>query len=776
MMCTLIFIGFVLAFVSPLLYRALGRAAGWVFAIWPAFTLVSLLRAAPDIAAGIPVTDILNWIPNLNVALSFRVDGLSLLFACMITGIGTLILIYTSAYMAGNARLGRFYMYLILFMVAMVGTVCSDNLIMLYMFWELTGISSYLLIGFNHEEERSRDSALQALLVTGGGGLAMLAGFVIMGVTAGTFCVSELPAAGPVLRESAIYLPMLILILLGSFAKSAQMPLHIWLPNAMVAPTPVSAYLHSSTMVKLGVFLLARLTPVLGGTAEWQGIVTFFGGLTMIGGALLALPQTDLKRILAYSTISVLGLLIMLIGVGTPAALTAMCLMMLAHALYKGALFMVAGAVDHEAGTRNVLDLGGLRSKMPFVAGAAVISALSMAGIIPLFGFVAKEFFYESMLDSPVLAQGLTALCVLASALLGCCAAMAAVWPFFGAKRETPKHAHNGPLALWLGPVVLASLSLILGLFPNGAAHYILGPASAAMTGKSASLHLGLWHGVSTPLFLSIITVAIALAAFLMLTRMRKAGRLCRDFQISFGPNALYFKAIEGLFDLAATVARFFQNGYLRIYVMVMAAAGAIAIIYGLISGGPGFIRFDLSGVRFYEVLLAVAMIIAAITAAIVLYKLRVVVALSVTGYGMGVVYILYGAPDLAMTQFAIESLSLILLVFIIYRTPPISAFSSRFARVRDAIISLAFGAAMTGIMLAARANPGVSRLAQYFNEHSLVSAHGRNIVNVILVDFRGFDTLGETSVLGIAGLGIYALLKLRPKKKRGDNASVTDS
>lgn len=776
MMCALILLGFLLAFISPFLYRLLGKTAGWVFAIWPAIVFLYLLQAAPRIATGVPVMDSLAWIPALDVTLNFRVDGLSLLFSCMITGIGALILIYTSAYMEGNPRLGRFYMYLIMFMVAMVGTVCADNLIVLFMFWELTGISSYLLIGFNHQEERSRDSALQALLITGGGGLAMVAGFILMGLQGGSFNIGELYAAGSVLRQSGLYFPMLVLVLLGAFTKSAQMPFHVWLPNAMVAPTPVSAYLHSSTMVKLGVFLLARFTPILGGTPEWQGIILFIGALTMIGGALLALPQTDLKRILAYSTISVLGLLIMLIGIGTPGALTAMCLMMLAHAMYKGALFMVAGAVDHESGTRNVINLGGLRKKMPFVATAAVFAALSMAGIIPLFGFVAKEFFYESVLGSPVAAGFIMLLCVAANGLLGCCAGMASIWPFFGAFKETPKHAHNGPLSLWLGPVVLAFLSLALGLFPNGAATYILGPAADSMTLSYAPLHLGLWHGITTPLVLSIITVALAVAAFLFLNRLRNAGRLLPDFQITFGPNALYFKAIDWLFAGAEHLTRFFQNGYLRIYVMVMTGVGAVVILYGLGVGCPDLVRFDFAGLRLYEVLLAVAMVIASVVAATVLHKLSVVTALSIIGYGMGVVYIMYGAPDLALTQFAIETLSLILLMVIIHRTPPIRGYSTKFIRIRDGVIATAFGAAMTGIMLAGRADHGLSRLAEFFNEHSLIAAHGRNIVNVILVDFRGFDTLGETSVLGIAGLGIYALLKLRPRKKGGNNASVSNS
>lgn len=775
MMCPLIFIGFLLAFAAPALYRRLGPKAGQRFALWPAAVLLYLLCVAPQIAGGTPVLNAISWVPSLDVALNFRIDGLSLLFSCMITAIGAFILIYTGAYMEGSPRLGRFYMYMIVFMVSMVGTVCADNLILIFIFWELTSISSYLLIGFNHLEEKSRDNALQALLITGGGGLALLAGFILMGIAGGSLNVENLYGMGATLRESPLYFPMLLLILLGAFTKSAQMPFHVWLPNAMVAPTPVSAYLHSSTMVQLGVFLLARLSPILGGTPAWQGIIICVGAVTMLGGALLALPQTDLKLILAYTTVSVLGLLMMLIGIGTPAALGAMCAMMLAHALYKASLFMVAGGVDHQAGTRSILNLGGLRSRMPMAATAAVLSALSMAGILPLFGFVAKECFYDSVLVSSVSVGLLLALGVAANGLLGCCAGMVCIWPFFGKFQKTPRFAHRGPLSLWIGAFVLSILSLLLGLFP-GLAGWLLNSAAQATTRDPVSLHLELWSGPGLPLFLSALTLAVAAGSFLWLNRLRGAGRLRPGFTIVHGPNAFYFKTIDWLFFWAAHITRFVQCGYLRIYVMIMTGVGALVILYGLLAECVPLLRLNFADLRLYELLLAVAMIIAAIAGAKALTKLVVVVTLSVIGYGMGVVYILYGAPDLALTQLAIESLSLILLMAVLHRAHPIRSYSTRFIRVRDGIIAGAFGLAMTGIMLAGRTDHALSRLAEFFSQYSLTAAHGRNIVNVILVDFRGFDTLGETTVLGIAGLGVYALLKLRPRKREGSNASFTDS
>ena len=376
---------------------------GWLLALIPLAIFVWLLSLQPSIAAGQNIQGRWAWAPSLDIYFSYQIDGLSLLFGLLISGIGALVFVYASGYLAGDRYLGRFYAYLLLFMGAMLGLVFSRNLLMLFIFWELTSITSYLLIGYKHAYASSRAAALQALLVTGGGGLALLAGLLLLGQVGGSLEIGVLAAQRRQIQADALYLPIVLLVLAGAFTKSAQFPFHFWLPNAMAAPTPVSAYLHSATMVKAGIFLMALLTPVLGGTTLWFGLLIATGTVTMVMGAFLAWRQTDLKRILAYTTISALGTLTLLLGIGTPVALKAAMTFLLAHALYKGALFMVAGSVDHQTGTRDIERLGGLGRAMPVTAAAAILAGLSMSGLPPLTGFISKELFYESTLYAPTL-------------------------------------------------------------------------------------------------------------------------------------------------------------------------------------------------------------------------------------------------------------------------------------------------------------------------------------------------------------------------------------
>jgi multicomponent Na+:H+ antiporter subunit A len=462
--------GFALAGVAPFLYRVARAKASWTIAALPLGLFTFFASLAGRIAAGQPVTVSYAWVPTLDVNLSFRLDGLSLLFSLLITGIGALIVIYAGGYLAAHHHLGRFYAYLALFMASMLGLVLADNVITLFVFWELTSLSSYLLIGFDHEREAARSAALQALLVTGVGGLAMLAGLLLLGRAAGSLELSNVLGAGEAIRAHPLYLAILLLILAGAFTKSAQFPFHFWLPSAMEAPTPVSAYLHSATMVKAGVYLLARLSPVLGGTEAWIAIVTLTGAATMLVGAAKALLETDLKRILAYSTVSVLGMLTLLLGIGTPRAIEAAMVYLLAHALYKGALFLVAGAVDHETGTREATRLGGLRRAMPITAVAAAAAAVSMVGLPPLFGFIAKELLYEATWGAPDLALVITGVTVLSNTLLMAVAVVVGIQPFAGQAVSTPKKPHEAPWTLWLGPALLGGLGLIGGLFPQVAA------------------------------------------------------------------------------------------------------------------------------------------------------------------------------------------------------------------------------------------------------------------------------------------------------------------
>ena len=433
---------FVLAALAPWITRPLGRAAGWVFALLPAAFAVMLGTLAPQVAAGTPVRETLEWVPQLGLRLTLSVDGLGLLFGMLITGVGALVLVYAQGYLEGHEHLGRMFSYLLMFMGAMLGVVLTDNLLAMFVFWELTSISSYLLIGFDHNRLKARKAALQALLITGGGGLALLVGVLMLGSLAGTYNVSEMLAGKEGVLASDLYVPIAALFALGAFTKSAQFPFHFWLPGAMEAPTPVSAYLHSSTMVKAGIYLLARLSPVLGGTELWETMLTVAGATTMVLGAVLAIRQTYLKKLLAYSTVSSLGIIVMGLGIGTPYAVEAAIVYLFAHALFKGALFMVAGAIDHGTGERDVERLGGLARAMPALAVVGVLAALSMAGLPPLMGFIGKELLLKGTLKAPEWSGVLTGLTVFTALLTVTIALLTGIKPFIGKTLPTPHEPH----------------------------------------------------------------------------------------------------------------------------------------------------------------------------------------------------------------------------------------------------------------------------------------------------------------------------------------------
>jgi len=756
---------FCLAGLAPWLWRATGRYCAWLLALWPAFLgclFLSLGGAAPP---GESAAIAYPWVPSLGLQFSFYLDGLSQLFSLLITGIGALVLLYGGAYLHGDDRLGRFYFWLLFFMGSMLGTVLADNLFLLFVFWELTSVSSYFLIGFDHHRDGARASALQALLVTGAGGLAMLAGFVLLGNAAETLELSGLLGSGERIKQHELYGPILILILAGAFTKSAQFPFHFWLPNAMAAPAPVSAYLHSATMVKAGVYLLARLSPVLAGTDAWLYSVTGAGALTMAITAGLALQQTDLKRILAYSTSSALGILVMLLGLGSAPAITAAVTFLFAHALYKGALFLVAGAVDHETGTRAIDELGGLRQKMPFTAAAAFIAAASMAGVLPLFGFIAKEAFFASLFYAEFAAGLLTTLAVVSSMAFVALALSAGVLPFFGKPVATPKAPHEAAPAMWTGPLVLAGIGLVAGLFPQASAQPWIEPAAAAVLGRPAPLELALWHGWNPVLLLSILTTLGGLGLFALRARVRLfLGRL--ETSARFGPERSYGVLLNGLNALARRQTALLQSGYLRLYLLVVIVITTIGAAVPILTLGELKISLDVWDFRFYELGLAVLIVLAAVAATFSTSRLGAIAALGVVGYGIALLYILFGAPDLAITQFLIETLMVILFVLVFYYLPRFAVLSTPRVRLRDGLIAAAAGALMTLLVMAVNSIQLHPSIAGYFAENSVPLAHGRNIVNVIIVDFRALDTLGEITVLGIAGIGVFALVKLRRSKE----------
>lgn len=769
--------GFLLAFAAPLVARQAPRQAGAIAALLPAGIFVWLLNQA-EIALGAGLVERWPWSPLPGVALTFRLDGLSLLMALIISGVGALILLYAGGYMQGQAQAGRLYALLLAFMASMLGLVLSDNLIALFIFWELTGITSFLLIGWRYHEARSRAAALQALIVTGGGGLALLAGFVLMGLAGGSWEIAELVSRADALQGSALYLPMLLLLWLGAASKSAQFPFHFWLPGAMVAPTPVSAYLHSATMVKAGVYLLARLSPALGGTQEWSLLFTLTGLVTLLLGGYLSLKQTDLKRMLAYSTVSSLGLLVTLLGLGGKLAAEAAALYLPAHALYKGALFMVAGAIDHATGARDLRRLRGLARALPAGALAAGLAGLSMAGLPLLAGFMAKEFVYETALVGPD-ASLLLALLLLAGNVAFVVVALQMTLRLFAGAPLRHEHFHAPGPSLWAGPLLLAALGLALGLLPEVAAQ-LAGAAASAIYGAPVTIHLFILPDSVTPmLLLSVITWL----AGVLLYRRRAALRPWLDWLDAgarLGPERAFGRLIDGLPGLAERVTALQQNGRLRSYVLWI--VGALLLLIGLtwaLRGAPGLpadLSSRLADLRFHELILVLVILAGLANVLRADRLLTLIVSLGVVGFGTAIVFVLFGAPDLAMTQFSIETLGVILFVLVLYRLPGMVRLSPRRTMLRDGIVTGLAGAVVALVILVVTDVPLLSPLKTWFAGASEPLGHGHNVVNVILVDFRAFDTMGEITVLGIAAIAIFALLKLRPGREAETDAGEAES
>jgi multicomponent Na+:H+ antiporter subunit A len=763
-MLAAVFSGFGLSLAAPWLHRIGRDKTGWILALLPISALIYFLAMAGRVAEGEPLRLSYPWVPGLGVNLSFYLDGLSLLFALLINGIGALVLIYAGGYLHGNEHLGRFYGFLMLFMASMLGLVLSDNIVTMFVFWELTSISSYLLIGFKSSYETSRAAALQALLVTGGGGLALLAGIVLLGIEGGSLELSVLLDRGDIVRTSPLYLPILLLVLVGAFTKSAQLPFHFWLPGAMEAPTPVSAYLHSATMVKAGIYLLARLSPVLGGTEAWTTIVTGVGALTMALGGYIALYQTDLKRILAYSTISALGTLTLLLGLGTSYAIKAAIVFLFAHALYKGALFMVAGAIDHETGTRDVERLGGLRRVMPITTVIAVLAAVSLAGFGPVVSFIGKELLLEAVLEAEQSRFILIPVAVFAGALFVAVAAIIGITPFFGKPGNPPKTPHEAPLSMWIGPGLLAVAGVVIGLAPEAVTHYVITPSVSAVLNRPEPVEIYLWHGFNPALWLSIMSVLAGFGLYYGWAGLRRRTSWV-EVAFAWGPTYWYTAMLAGMNRLARAQTRLLQSGYLRSYLLIIMVTTVGLVGYTLITRAGLPEQLLWGEVRFYEIALAALVLLAAGMTIVARSRLSAVALLGVVGFGVALFYVLYGAPDLAMTQILIETLTVTLFVLVFYHLPRFSRLSSRATRIRDATVALATGSLMTMLVLAATETPRRSALAPFFIENSKELAHGSNIVNVILVDFRGLDTLGEITVLAVAAIGVFSLLKLRPRK-----------
>jgi multicomponent Na+:H+ antiporter subunit A len=740
-----------------------GTARSLLLALIPAALTVYFSYEAFLVNSGGPFSVTAQWAPALNLSLSFRFDGLSTLFAILIALVGTLIVAYAAKYLEHHPQAERFHVTLFAFMGSMLGLVLSDNVIALFVFWELTGFTSYLLIGFDHDRPEARHAATQALLVTAGGGLALLAAAILLVRAGGSAQFSELAATGTLINDP-LYVGIVSLLLLAAFTKSAQFPFHFWLPNAMQAPTPVSAYLHSATMVKAGIYLVARVTPIVGGTMLWTGTIMIVGGVTMIVGAARALIETDLKRILAYSTISALGILMLLFATGTPEAVIAGLTYLLAHACYKGALFLIAGAIEHETGTRDVSMLTGLRLSMPVTTVVAGLAGASMAGV-PLFGgFIAKEQLYDSLrtlpFPPPWNATVLGA-AVAASMGLGAAGLIAGLAPFRGRSMAAPP-AHDAPTLLWLGPLILAVAGVILGLFP-GLVSAPIALSAAAVTGTVSSTTLVIWHGFTFTLALSAITLAASVALY---TYRRRLWRL--EWPTALHTERLYSGGLAVLDTVSRRVGPALQSASLRAYVLTVTATAVALVSIALTTARILPAPRRLTSVHAHEGILAALIVAGALSAAFFARStMAAVLSLGAVGYGVAAMYALLGAPDLAMTQFAVETLTVVIFVLVFSQLRGFGDLSSRVVKARDALVAIAAGTVVTTLVLFIGASGTTSRLSAFFADAAPRLAHGYNIVNVILVDFRGFDTLGETTVLVTVAIGVRALLVIGKERRQ---------
>lgn len=766
-----VLMGFGLAAASPLLNRWFGQRTSLVLALFSALIAAWLLSQAPSVVNDGPVLLEWTWVPSLGLSLSFLLDGLSLLFGLLITVIGTFVLIYTGGYLKGHEDIARFHLALMAFMMSMLGLVLADGLITLFVFWELTSITSYLLIGFNYTDPDARKSARQGLFVTVAGGLALMAGLALLGIASGSWSLSEIIAMEGDLREHALYTPLLICLLIGAFTKSAQFPFHFWLPNAMAAPTPVSAYLHSATMVKAGIYLLARLQPELGGTALWVGVLSVVGATTMLTGAFLAIHHTNIKKLLAYSTIMALGTLTMLLGIGSDYAMTAFVTFLLAHSMYKGALFMVAGILDHETGTKDVTAMGGLRQLMPVTAAIAMVAALSLAGVPPLLGFIGKELMLEAVLGADMFRVLLLLFAFISAVLTIAVAAIVALRPFYGQRLATPQEPHEASTSMLLGPGLLALGSLLLGLAPGVlGGDALLTSAATAVAGRSMEVSLSLWYGINAALIMSIVSLGLGFLLFKRWDSVRlKLAHLAPVMRR--GPEAGYEGLMNGVVLFSEWQTRLLQNGYMRNYILVMLVVLIALIGNSILLRYSPQLAFELN-VRFHEVIVVGTMAMGAIFATISRSRLGAVVSVGIMGFSIALIFILFSAPDLGITQLLVETLTVILLVLVLFRLPRFSNLSSNLERIRDGVVAATFGVLIYLLIMTAWSIDQFETISTYMVENSAPLAHGLNIVNVIFVDYRALDTLGEMFVLALAAIGVIAMLKLRPAPVDGGNGN----
>lgn len=740
-----------------------------------------------------------DWIPSLGISFTSLIDGLSLLFSLLITGIGTLVVLYSIFYLnRTKEQLHNFYVYLLLFMTAMLGVVQSDNMMTLYLFWELTSISSFLLIGYWYQRDQSRFGALKSMMITVAGGLLMLGGFILLSLIGDSYSIHELIIQAPTFVDHPYFKWALVLILIGAFTKSAQFPFYIWLPDAMEAPTPVSAYLHSATMVKAGLYLVARFTPIFAASELWIWLVTGIGLLTLLWGSVFAVKQTDLKGILAFSTVSQLGLIMSLLGISAVAfhvenagstifkyAAFAAIFHLINHATFKGSLFMIAGIVDHETGTRDIRKLGGLMSFMPISFTVALIGSLSMAGLPPFNGFLSKEMFFTAMLSLrefnlfafdtwgiifPIVAWIASIFTFVYSLYF--------VFKTFSGKYQPsklPHKPHEAPIGMLISPIILATLVMTIFFVPNFVGDTFIKPAVFAIqpflynSASAIDIHVAAWHGLKPEVWMTLGVISIGLLLVMTLSKWQK---LYQKMPSYVSLNKLYDGIMWALDIGVSRLSHFYMTGYSRLYLLYMFSGIVIFVTFTLFVKDAFIMSFETTTpIHLYELILIIVLIIATLTTLFAKSRLTSIIGLGAVGYTVALFFVIFNAPDLALTQLVIETISVALFLLAFYHLPKFGKVEERVRfQVNRAIISLAVGAMVTLIALSAHSQKLVPPISKYYEETVYKLAGGGNIVNVILVDYRGFDTLFEITVLGIAGMAILAMIKLRMSRKEKMN------
>lgn len=786
----MILLPFVFAVIVPFLYKKFNERihTGWFVLAVPLVLFIYLTTFIPSISNGNPIMATLPWLPSYDINFTIYMDGLSLVFALLITGIGSLVILYSIYYMSKlREALHNFYVYLLLFMGAMLGVVFSDNIFVLYVFWELTSVSSFLLIAYWYEREKSRYGAQKSMLITIFGGLMMLAGFIMLAMMTDTYSIREMVSNTDMLASQSLFIPAMILILIGAFTKSAQFPFSIWLPDAMEAPTPISSYLHSATMVKAGIYLVARLTAIFAGSGEWFWLVTGVGLITLIYGSINAVRQTDLKALLAYSTISQLGLIMSLLGLGSAAlyfgvgdesavyaiAIFAAIFHLVNHSTFKGSLFMVVGIIDHETGTRDIRRLGGLIHVMPISFTLALIGAFSMAGLPPFNGFLSKEMFFTAVLNAtemsffnmdtwgvliPVIAW-------VASVFTFIYCMILVFKTFWGPYKpiRADKVIHEPPLGMLIPPGILGLLVILIFFFPNWFSQYLFRPAAIAVLPNDVdafNIKISAWHGWNTELFM---TLGVILLGTVMYLTLRKWYRVYHYYPHALTLNNIYNFGLVQMENISKTVTDKYMTGFIRDYLVYI--FGFIVLIVGgtlLIFEGFSFNSSNDAPINIFEAALILSMVISAVTVLFSKSRMTSIIAVGALGFLVVFAFVLFRAPDLALTQLVVETITTALFLLCFYHLPELKKELSRVRfKAVNAVISIGVGVVVTLVALSANGNRVFEPIGDFF-EDSYELAGAKNIVNAILVDFRGIDTMLEILVLSIAGIGVYTLIKLR--------------